>query len=96
VPRLVKAKTLDLTRRKAAPVESAAPLAAAAPAALFVVAVPYATIYIDDTKLGVTPVLGAPVSAGRHTMRAVTAEGRSKTFTIHLSPGEPLRQRIQW
>jgi hypothetical protein len=92
VPRPVRAKALDLAKRKAAPLESTP----AAPAVLFVDAAPYATIYIDDTKIGVTPVLGAPVSAGRHTLRAVTADGRSKIFKIQLDSGEAFRRRIQW
>jgi tRNA A-37 threonylcarbamoyl transferase component Bud32 len=49
---------------------------------------PYATIYVDGDKLGVTPLVGKSLPPGKHTVKAVTKDGREKTFPIVIKPGD--------
>ena len=48
---------------------------------------PYATIYIDGTKLGVTPIVKRPLAAGSHRLRAVLEDGRARELTVDISAG---------
>jgi serine/threonine-protein kinase len=49
---------------------------------------PYATIYVDGHKLGVTPIIQHPLAAGRHRVRAVIADGRTKEQTLEVPAGK--------
>ena len=49
---------------------------------------PYATIYIDGKSYGDTPVFKAPLPAGKHDVRAVRADGVTKTFSIVIRSGK--------
>ena len=49
---------------------------------------PYATIYLDGTRLGDTPLYNAKVAAGKHQMRAVLEDGTAKTFSVEIAPGK--------
>jgi hypothetical protein len=51
-------------------------------------ATPYATIYVDGKKLGVTPLLNKPLPPGRHKLRAVTEAGATHERTITIRPGK--------
>ncbi|MBA3395230.1 MAG: protein kinase [Deltaproteobacteria bacterium] len=55
---------------------------------------PYATIYIDGISLGVTPIVKRPLAAGRHKLRAVLKDGRSKELMIDI-PANALARPIQ-
>jgi serine/threonine-protein kinase len=58
---------------------------------------PYATIYIDGRQAGVTPLIRYPVKAGRRRVRAVTAAGKSRRFSIDVEPGKLARPRtLRW
>ncbi|MBK7075632.1 MAG: protein kinase [Myxococcales bacterium] len=58
---------------------------------------PYATIYLDGRRLGDTPLFRQPVSAGRHRVRAVRADGAARTFTITIAPAKELSYgQIAW
>lgn len=46
---------------------------------------PYATIFIDDRKIGDTPLDRIPLSAGAHRVRAVLADGRQRSFAIDIA-----------
>ena len=46
---------------------------------------PYATIFIDDRKIGDTPLDRIPLAAGVHRVRAVLADGRQRTFAIDIA-----------
>ena len=53
--------------------------------------VPYATVFLDNHKLGTTPFDPLRVSAGRHTVRLVNpAFPEAETRTIYVKPGEQL------
>jgi hypothetical protein len=58
---------------------------------------PYATVYVDGDKRGVTPILRLPLPAGRHEIVAVTADGRKQKFHVTIEPGaEARRRRLTW
>ncbi len=61
---------------------------AAAPGLLSVTSDPYATIYVDGTQLGDTPLFRSKVPAGRHTVRAVRGDGREKSFPVEIEAGK--------
>jgi len=50
---------------------------------------PYATIYLDGHRLGITPLIRVRVPAGRHRVRAVIESGREQKFEITVLPGKP-------
>ncbi|HEY5923106.1 MAG TPA: serine/threonine-protein kinase [Kofleriaceae bacterium] len=49
---------------------------------------PWATIYVDGKHLGTTPLVGKSLPAGTYTVKAVTRDGRTKTFDIVVKPGK--------
>ena len=57
------------------------------PGQLSIESTPYATIYVGGTKLGVTPLVKRSLPAGRHKLRAVLANGRSKEQWIEIPAG---------
>jgi hypothetical protein len=63
---------------------------------LYVNAEPWATIYIDGSKIGMTPVVGESLPAGDHTLKAVTEDGRVKTMKIHIDAGGNVRKKVTW
>ena len=46
---------------------------------------PYATIFVDERKIGDTPLDRIPLSAGPHRVRAVLADGRQRSFAIDIA-----------
>jgi serine/threonine-protein kinase len=57
---------------------------------------PYATIYVDGQKLGVTPIIKRPLAAGKHTVKAVLDDGRSKSFPIRIRSKRETRKKLRW
>ena len=57
------------------------------PGTLSIDSTPYARIYVDGKLLDLTPILRRPFSAGRHKIRAVLVDGRSKTLTVDIPAG---------
>jgi serine/threonine-protein kinase len=47
---------------------------------------PYATVFIDDRKIGDTPLDRIALPTGAHRVRAVLADGRQRTFSIDIAP----------
>jgi serine/threonine-protein kinase len=45
---------------------------------------PYATIYVDGHKLGVTPILQHRLTAGHHQVRAVLGDGREQRVSLDV------------
>jgi serine/threonine-protein kinase len=56
---------------------------------------PWATVYVDGKKLGVTPIFKKSLPAGKHTVKAVSG-GKTRTFTIDISPNRELSKRLTW
>ncbi len=57
---------------------------------------PYANIFIDGEAVGDTPVLRQRVSAGKHKVRAVLEDGRSRTLSFDVAPGQVIRRKLEW
>lgn len=58
---------------------------------------PYATIYVDGRRIGVTPIIGYKVRPGRRRIKAVTASGETRRFTMRVRPGKRARaKRLTW
>jgi serine/threonine-protein kinase len=66
--------------------DAAAPPAITATGWYAVDSAPYATIFIDDRKIGDTPLDRIALPAGSHRVRAVLADGRQRTFAIDIAP----------
>jgi hypothetical protein len=58
---------------------------------------PWATVYVDGRKKGVTPLVRLKLSAGPHSVRLVSsAGGKEKTFRITIKPSDELRKLVKW
>ncbi|HWO08522.1 MAG TPA: protein kinase, partial [Polyangiaceae bacterium] len=51
-------------------------------------ATPYATVFIDGEKKGITPLVRLELVPGLHRMIARTEDGRTKRYTLQLDPGK--------
>ncbi len=71
-------------------------VAVAKPGRLTVDADPWATIYLDGKKLGVTPIIGLSVPSGGHLLKAVAADGKTRTLRVEVAPGATLRRKVTW
>jgi serine/threonine-protein kinase len=49
---------------------------------------PFATIYIDDHMVGITPLIHRPLAAGHHKLRAVLRDGRSRELELDVPAGK--------
>jgi serine/threonine protein kinase len=63
---------------------------------LFIDARPWATIYVDGRKLGVTPIVGHALPAGGHVIKAVTEDGRTQSLRIEVPAGGEVRKKVTW
>ena len=67
------------------------------PAFLTVDSSPYATIFVDGKKLGVTPIFKVKLKPGMHKMKAVSATGAKQTIRLNLKPGRTKNLgRLKW
>jgi serine/threonine-protein kinase len=58
---------------------------------------PYATIYVDGKKLGVTPLFRVALDPGSHRVKAVNASGDSQRFRVQIRSGkETSSGRLRW
>ncbi len=56
---------------------------------------PYAEVYIDGKKLGLTPLVKIPLAPGRHKVRAVAVEsGEVQAFRIQVTPRKTLTRQV--
>jgi serine/threonine-protein kinase len=56
----------------------------------------YAVIFIDGKRYGETPIGDIKLSPGRHSVRAVSPSGASKTIGITVESGKTSVRRIEW
>jgi hypothetical protein len=63
---------------------------------LSVDATPYATVFVDGEKKGITPLVRIELSPGLHRMIARTEDGRTKRFTLQLDPGKTETVKVTW
>lgn len=57
-------------------------------------ATPYADIYIDNRKIGVTPLVRIKLPVGEHRIRARTAAGKEKRLDVRIKRDRTSRHRI--
>jgi hypothetical protein len=57
---------------------------------------PYATVFIDGDRKGVTPLLRLELQPGLHRMIARTEDGRTKRFTLQLDAGKTETVKVSW
>jgi serine/threonine-protein kinase len=57
---------------------------------------PYATVFIDGDKKGVTPLVRLELQPGLHRMIARTEDGRTKRFTLQLDAGKTETLKVTW
>ncbi|MBK7074668.1 MAG: serine/threonine protein kinase [Myxococcales bacterium] len=69
---------------------------AAKPGKLFFDARPWATVYVDGRKLGITPIVGHALPAGPHVIKAVTEDGRAKSVRVDVPAGGEVRKKVTW
>jgi eukaryotic-like serine/threonine-protein kinase len=56
---------------------------------------PYAEIYIDGKKMGLTPLVKIPLAPGRHRVRAIAVEtGETEAFRIQIAPKKFVTKQI--
>ncbi len=57
----------------------------------------YAVIYIDGKKYGETPLVNLKLAPGKHSVRAVSPSGSTRSLSINIESGKtaPVR-RIEW
>jgi hypothetical protein len=53
------------------------------------------TIYIDDQKIGFTPLTRLPILPGPHKVKAIGPRGKTKTFSITIHGGRDTEARHQ-
>ena len=63
---------------------------------LSVDATPYATVFVDGEKKGITPLVRLELPPGLHRMIARTEDGRTKRFTLQLDPGKTETVKVTW
>ena len=56
----------------------------------------YAVIFIDGRRYGETPIADVKVSPGTHQVRAVSASGATKNFTIEIESGQSTVRKVEW
>jgi hypothetical protein len=57
---------------------------------------PYANIFIDGKKAGVTPLLRLRLEPGLHRLVARSEDGRTKRYTLNLERGQTETVKITW
>jgi hypothetical protein len=92
-----RAAALDAGLGAAAPAAATASRSAVAPGFVTIDSTPPATIFVDDRKVGRTPLIRYPLPPGRHRVRAMTTTGRSDTFTVDIEAGQDAPARaLSW
>jgi serine/threonine-protein kinase len=73
------------------------PLAKAKPGYFSIDSTPFATIYVDGKRLGITPLVKKPLPAGNHRIRAQLKDGRTKDVNIDIPAGRVAAPiRLTW
>jgi serine/threonine-protein kinase len=58
---------------------------------------PYATIFVDGKKVGVTPLARIPLPAGTHRVKAVSSQGGEQMFNVSIESGREARgKKLAW
>ena len=58
---------------------------------------PYATVFVDGKKRGLTPLVRLGLGSGPHRLRLVSSGGQpDKKMRVRITPGQELRKSIKW
>jgi serine/threonine-protein kinase len=87
-PMLDKPRPTSTKKRERSEKRSATREVAERPGLLRIDSAPYATIYVDGTPLGETPLVDKPLAPGKHTIKAVLKDGRSRPLRVTVEPGK--------
>ncbi|GAB4558438.1 MAG: hypothetical protein Tsb0020_03420 [Haliangiales bacterium] len=68
----------------------------APPGYLTIDASPYASIFVDGKKLGITPLVRVELPSGRRNVRAVASDGRVQRFRLRVRPNATVTRRIRF
>ncbi len=92
----VPKKTLSKTNPKTkTTISKTSKPASANPGYLTVAANPYATVFIDGKKRGITPIVKLKLPPGIHRLQLVSsAGGKSKNIKIRITSGDVVRQNV--
>ena len=77
--------------KRAAPPAVRPPVTSAAPVHVYINAVPWGLVSIDDNPIGNTPLIGLPLAPGTHRIRIEHAGYAAWERAVTLAPGEMLR-----
>ena len=73
------------------------PVADSSPGWVSIDSDPYATIYVDGKKVGVTPLARIPLTAGPHRVKAVSSQGGEQMFNVSIESGKEAKGRkLAW
>jgi serine/threonine-protein kinase len=87
-----------LVENKKPPIEKPEPAVSGPPGFITIDSSPvYAVIYIDNKKMGETPLVNIKLAPGKHAVRAVSPSGTSRNLSIVIESGKtaPVK-RIEW
>jgi PEGA domain len=77
--------------KRAAPPAARPSVSSTAPAHVYINAVPWGLVSIDDNPIGNTPLVGLPLAPGTHRIRVEHAGYVAWERAVNLAPGEALR-----
>lgn len=64
---------------------------------LTVNAKPYGTVFIDGRRVGLTPIVGYRLEAGRHRVKVVSSVDKTvKSFSVRIAPEKATRRMVRW
>jgi serine/threonine protein kinase len=67
------------------------------PGFLTVAASPYATVFVDGKKRGITPIVKLKLQPGVHRLKLVSsAGGKSKNMKVRITSGDVMRQNVRF
>ena len=92
--RAARAKRPSVKRKQKSRTRSAKARPVTGHGYLTIDASPYATIYVDGKKIGVTPLVRVKLSAGSHAVRAVSSAGGSKRLKVHIDKDKTSKRRV--
>ncbi|HET9708995.1 MAG TPA: PEGA domain-containing protein, partial [Gemmatimonadales bacterium] len=79
------------TPKRATPPVTRPSVAASAPAHVYINAVPWGLVSVDDNPIGNTPLFGLPLAPGTHRIRVEHAGYAAYEREVVLKPGDTVR-----
>jgi len=89
------AKVIDKTRKKPIQPSGGSKATSTGPGFLTVAATPYATVFVDGKKKGITPIVKLKLAPGLHRVKLVSSVGgKTKALKVHIKSGDVSRQNV--